>query len=358
MSAPARPAVRSVPVDPRSDPLWEALAARGRGGLFVAPPWIDAICGTYGFDPRARVCLGPDGAPLGGFAWVAVDDVLGRRVLSLPFSERADPPVEDAATWEAVSAEPFTLGAPVTVRMLDDPAAPPLHDRRLERAGVAAWHGTTLDCSLEELGTRIGSSARRNIRIAERRGVRVVASDGIDALRRFHDLHVALRKEKYGLLAQPVELFERIWHAFAPRGGVVTLLATVDDVLAAGAVFLVWEGTLYYKFSASRAEFRSMYPNNAVTWAAIRLAAERGLREVDWGLSDLDQPGLLGYKRQWASVERRIVTLRSPPVDGPADAGRTEVRRLLGDLTSLLTDPAVPDDVTARAGGLLYRYFC
>jgi len=30
----------------------------------------------------------------------------------------------------------------------------------------------------------------------------------------------------------------------------------------------------------------------------------------------------------------------------------------LGGLTRLLTDEAVPDDVTARAGALLYRYFC
>jgi hypothetical protein len=39
-------------------------------------------------------------------------------------------------------------------------------------------------------------------------------------------------------------------------------------------------------------------------------------------------------------------------------AAEQEFGKTLGGLTKLLTDAAVPDDVTARAGALLYRYFC
>jgi hypothetical protein len=31
---------------------------------------------------------------------------------------------------------------------------------------------------------------------------------------------------------------------------------------------------------------------------------------------------------------------------------------MLGELTRLLTDDSVPDEVTSQAGALLYRYFC
>jgi hypothetical protein len=34
------------------------------------------------------------------------------------------------------------------------------------------------------------------------------------------------------------------------------------------------------------------------------------------------------------------------------------VDETLGTVTDLLTDPAVPDAVTARAGAALYRFFC
>ncbi len=344
--------------DPRSDPRWAALARGPRGHLFISPPWIDAVCRTYGFEPHARVMTGADGTPAGGFAWVLVDDLLGERVLSLPFCERADPPVDDLTTWEAVTAEPLTLGAAVTVRVLETPDNVPLRDPRLVRTGLAAWHGTALDAPVEEIWTRFDGSARRNVRTAERKGVEVVASEGLEAVRRFHDLHVSLRKTKYRLLAQPMELFERIWHAFAPNGGIVTLLAMADGVPIAGGLYLEWAGTLYHKFGASRMEYRSMCPNNAITWTAIRWAAERGLDGVDWGLSDLDQPGLLEYKRQWASTEQRIVTLCSAPPAPTRPGGGDEARALLGELSSLLTDPTVPDEVAARAGGLLYRYFC
>lgn len=346
-----------VPTDPRSDPHWAALAAGRRGHLFISPPWIDAICGTYGFTPHAHVRIDAKGTPIGGFAWVLLDDLLGERVVSLPFCERADPPVDDLATWEAVTSEPLALGPAVTIRTLEAPDTAPLQDGRLERTGLAAWHGTALDAPVEEIWGRVGSSARRNVRTANNKGVAVVASEGLDAVRRFHDLHVSLRKTKYGLLAQPIELFERIWYAFAPRGGIVTLLAMADGIPIAGGIYLEWGGTLYHKFGASRLEYRSRYPNNAVTWAAIRWAAARGLDRIDWGLSDLDQPGLVQYKRQWASTERRIVTLRSAPV-APGRATSSEARALLGKLSSLFADPAVPDEITARAGGLLYRYFC
>jgi hypothetical protein len=62
----------------------------------------------------------------------------------------------------------------------------------------------------------------------------------------------------------------------------------------------------------------------------------------------------VAYKRKWASTERRVVTLRSksPDVDNHRDPAQT-----LGELTRLLTDSAVPDHITERAGALLYRYF-
>ena len=87
------PAVTVVAADPVTDPLGAALADRPATlGLFTSPPWIAAVCGTYGFTAQS-----PDRGrrraahPVGGVAWVTVDDARGRRLLSLPFSDRADP---------------------------------------------------------------------------------------------------------------------------------------------------------------------------------------------------------------------------------------------------------------------------
>jgi CelD/BcsL family acetyltransferase involved in cellulose biosynthesis len=343
-----------VAVDPVADPRWRSLAAGPGASLFTSPPWIAAVCRTYGFAPQARIAVQPDGAPAGGVAWVSVDDARGHRLLSLPFCDRADPLVPDRSTWDAVSA-PLTTGAlPFTLRCLD--GSPAVSDPRLRTVGEAAWHGTPLESGLDELRRRISGTARRNLATAERAGVRVEIRDDLDAVRTMHRLHVRLRKQKYRLLAQPVEFFERIWKEFAPAGGCCTLLASVGDEVVAGALFLEWEGVLYYKFGASAPEHLHVRPNDAIYWTAIRRGVERGLRLVDWGLSDLDQPGLVAFKRKWASVERPLLTLRAgEPAAGAPQRGLGDA---LGELTRLLTDESVPDEITERAGAVLYRYFC
>lgn len=342
-----------VAVDPRIDHRWLRLARGPGGNLFTSPPWISAVCGTYGFTPEARVALDNTGVPVGGFTWVPVSDIRGDRLSSLPFSDRADPIVADGPMWDALVDDVLMPDVPLTLRALLP--TPALTDRRLRLAGEAAWHGTTLDGTIDDLYRRISGHARRNISTADRHGVRVEPCSGLEGVRRFHRLHVALRKHKYRLLAQPVELFERIWHEFTADDAAVTLFACVDDEPVAGALFLEWNDVLYYKFGASLSAHLGVRPNDAIFWAAIRRGVQRGLRLVDWGLSDLDQPGLVAYKRKWATEERRIATLRSA---GEAVPARVELDRVLGRLTELLTEDAVPDEVTRRAGALLYRYFC
>jgi acetyltransferase-like isoleucine patch superfamily enzyme/CelD/BcsL family acetyltransferase involved in cellulose biosynthesis len=343
---------RSVVADPRTDSRWLVLASSAEGSLFTSPPWIRAVCETYNFTPQARIVTDAEGRPTDGFTWVPISDILGDRLVSLPFSDRAEPFVGDPANWSPLLGDLLLTGVPLTIRCQD--GAVPTADDRLMRAGEAAWHVTPLDRPLQELHRSISSAARRNIAAADRNDVHVEAATGLDALRTFHRLHVSLRKYKYRLLAQPFSLFERIWQEFTACDGIVTFLARVDGEPIAGAVHLVWNDVLYYKFGASLTGALPLRPNDALAWTALRWASERGLRLYDWGLSDLNQPGLIAYKRKWASEERRIVTLCSPS-RGPNN--HRDPDQVLGDLTCLLTDDAVPDQITERAGSLLYRYF-
>jgi CelD/BcsL family acetyltransferase involved in cellulose biosynthesis len=350
----ATSAERAVAVDPRTDPRWRDLAAARGASLFTSPPWIAAVSGTYGFEPEGRVAVDGRGRPVDGLAWVRIRDARGDRLSSLPFSDRAEPFGRDPGDWELLAEGPLASGLPFTVRGLDDMAA--AGDDRFAQVGEAAWHGLPLDGGLDEVLSRATPGTRRNIRAAAAGGVRVVVSADLAAVRVLHGLHVGLRKRKYRMLAQPLALFERIWSEFAPSEGVATVLAYVGDRAVAGALYLVWNDIAYYKFGASIPDELARRPNEAVHCEAIRWAAERGLGLLDWGLSDLDQPGLLRFKRKWGGRERRIVTLRA----GEADPGArgAELSAVLAELTRLLTDDAVPDDVTARAGAALYRYFC
>ena len=340
-----------VSADPRTDSRWQKMAET-TGSVFTSPPWIRAVCESYGFTPQARMTLDGNGVASNGFTWVPLEDINGRRLKSLPFSDRAEPIISDDAAWPCLVEDAFNDPAPLIIRCMA--GAVPASDPRLDQVAEAAWHGTVLDEPPDAFHLSLHPSARKDIAFAHRRGVHIRESNRIEAVRVFHGIHLSLRKNKYHLLAQPVEFFERIWEEFSATDGIVTLLAYSGDDPVAGGVFLLWRDTLYCKFAASLACALNMRPNYAVYWHALKLAAERGNRMVDWGLSDLDQPGLIAYKRKWADAESRIVTLRRP---GPVPDESLGSDRLLGDLTALLTDDAVPDTVTARAGSLFYRYF-
>ena len=349
--APAAPRVRAV--DPRTDPDWLELSRGSTGSLFTSPPWISAVCDTYGFGPTARVLVGTDERPMAGLAWVDVRDLRGDRRLALPFCDRAEPIVGDQDEWTAVASDALAGDLPFTLRCLD--ASPAAADPRLTRTGEAAWHRTPLTPGPDLLHAAFRPQTRRNIAKADRSGVRVELRADAEAVEVLHSLHVGLRKRKYRLLAQPRDLFSRIWKAFAPDDAIRTGIASVDGVPVAAAMYLVWQDTVYYKFGASRADSLAVRPNDALHWQLIRWAAGRGLRALDWGLSDLDQPGLVAYKRNWASEEGRIATLNAG--GGPLGR-RADVENVLREMTALLTRPDVPAPVTERGGAVLYRYFC
>jgi CelD/BcsL family acetyltransferase involved in cellulose biosynthesis len=325
--------------------MWHELASGPGGSLFTSPPWITAVTDAYDLVPSARVLVDDAGRPRAGMAWTDVDDLRGRRRLSLPFSDRAEPVAADLESWQAVAADALDGEMPLTLRCLDTSVA--AQDPRLEVTGEAAWHTTSLAGPLDELRARFRPQTRRNIATAERAGVEVVLSPELEAVHAFHRLHVELRKRKYRLLAQPRDFFDRIWKAFAPADGIRTALALVEGRPVAGALYLVWGDTVYYKFGASQADHLPLRPNDAIHWHVIQWAHARGVRMLDWGLSDLDQPGLGRYKSGWASTEGRIRTLNA---GGPPLGRRDDV--------DLLTAPAVPHADTERAGAALYRFFC
>jgi lipid II:glycine glycyltransferase (peptidoglycan interpeptide bridge formation enzyme) len=168
-------------------------------------------------------------------------------------------------------------------------------------------------------------------------------------------MHCHIRKSKYRLLPQPFAFFENLHGSFAENDSLTVLLAEVDGSPVAATVFLECGDTLYYKFNASLDS--DFCPNDLLVWEGIRIGQRRGLKLLDFGASDLDQPGLLRFKRKFATVERSIFRLRFEP-EGYLDRRASAVNKALSSLSHWLTDPSVPDPITQAAGADLYAVFC
>ena len=344
----------TLTIDPRTDPLWDQLLHRHSSSVFHSPAWIQALTDTYGWDAKAHIVLDAEGQPCCGIPFCRISDILGERILALPFSDYCDPLVAEPSLSLHLLGGLLAENCSVSLRCLH--TALPLADARFTLTKEAKWHGLDLQRPLDEIWNSIHDSSRRAIRKSRREGLQVRLASSESDLRAFFEMHLKIRKYKYGMLAQPYAFFKNIWRHFIERGCGFLLLAVLGDTILAGDLFLEWKNTLYYKFNASTFGELSHRPNDLLIWEGIQQAKARGLQYLDFGLSDLDQEGLLRFKRKFATEEKTISFLRHVP-KGSTSPAEKEMRALLTTLTGRFTNQLVPDSITELAGEDLYRLF-
>ncbi len=337
-------------IDPLTDARWMDVAEMPAATLFHGRPWMEAVAATYGFPVRACLALDAAGAVAAGLPYCELDDLCGRRIVALPFTDACDP----LGSPEAVCALFAWLRArelPLQLRVLDRPL-----DDSWSIAKRARWHRLDVRDSPDRLWQGLAPSLRRAVRKAEREQVTVQPLADRAGVQEFMKLHVATRKHKYGLLAQPSLFFESLLRLFQDAGCWHALGAFAGGRLIAATIYLRWRDRLYYKFNASAREALPLRPNDLLLWKGVMLAQSLGCAQLDLGPSDDDQPGLIRFKAHTGAAEQELRFLRwTPP--GWGDGRAAEARAMLRGLTRLLTAPEVPDDVSQQAGAVLYKYF-
>lgn len=346
-------ATQRVCIDPCRDAIWTTLVEQQASSLFTSPPWMRVLTDTYGYTPQAYVAIDSNGDPVAGIPFCHVSDPLGDRIVSLPFSDYCDPLAATGDDWLLLADQLVETGMPLTLRCLH--TTTPLADERFAQVKQARWHGMRLQDDSETMWRNLPQPVRWAVNRARRDGVVVTQATSEEMLRSFYELHVRVRKYKYGMLAQPYAFFQQIWHHFIVPNNGTLLLAIYEGNIIGGMLFLRWKNTLYYKFNASDPAYLRHQPNDLLMWEGIQYAQECGLSMFDFGLSDWEQEGLISFKHKFATDEGAITFLRHAP-SGTSQRD-VELRQMLGQLTSLLVDPSVPDSITEQGGKLLYRLF-
>lgn len=338
-------------VDPRSEQAWDAAVAGSPAELFISRTWLDVIGSVFDLKVEAVVERDDAGAIVGLIPFCAIDDSRGSRVSILPFSDFAIPVVSSPAQWSTLIAPILDLGAPVRLSGLAD--APARTDDRFVGQVNAVRQTVPLDGSVEELLARCSSHHRRLVRKTERAGLRFRCATSTDELRAFYELHLGVRRDRYRMLAQPYHLFEQLWERFVEQGNGALVIGLDGSTVAAGSLLLQAGDTLYYKYAASHPDYRSVGASHGAVAGAMALGVELGLARLDLGRSDLDQPGLVDFKRRFGATAELLCRYTSiePEIEPPA------IDAVLTELTHLLTAPDVPVDVTERAGNALYKLF-
>ena len=316
--------------------------------LFHSDAWRQAVEQTFELKILEYT---PTAEPAGRGYYATISDIRGDRVIGTPFSDFCDPMIETEAGWQEFADHLRSFQRPVTVRPFRNRLA--VADDSFERRRELLWHGIDLSGGVEPIWDGLKSKNRTAIRRAGKAGISFRVSSSMEDVATFHAMHVDLRKSKYRMLAQPIGFFRALHDRFGDDMAVI-MAEEADGTAVAAMVYFAYNGVWYYKFGASYP--RNYRPNAAMIIEACREGVDRGLTLLDMGRSDLDQPGLIDFKRQFATEELALTTLHWQPEDYNDPTG-PEVNRTLGAVTDLLTDPVVPNEITARGGQLLYRFF-
>ncbi|MCW5249672.1 lipid II:glycine glycyltransferase FemX [Streptomyces sp. SHP 1-2] len=238
------------------------------------------------------------------------------------FTVRMGPPVVtrrwSAAAVKAAIADPGTHRLAETPATWEDPRALAVGERLrgagwrpVEPGGGEGFapgqprHVCRLPLagrSLEEIRGGLNQQWRRNIRKAEKAGVKVVRGTPED-LRTFHELYTETA-ERDRFVPRPLGYFQRMWAALTAEhpDRMRLYLAHHDGEVLAAATMLTVGDHVWYSYGASTARRREVQPNNALQWRMIGDAHALGARVYDFrGITDSldeDDPllGLLRFK--------------------------------------------------------------
>jgi len=141
----------------------------------------------------------------------------------------------------------------------------------------------------EALLAGMKSKWRYNVRLAEKRGIRV-RSAGIADLATFYELY-SETGARDGFLVRPFSYYRTTWETFLqaeadpanPAGGTLLLAEHPDEPTAVAGLFLFRYGTTsWYFYGASSERRRRDMPNYLLQWEALRWSLARGCTSYDW----------------------------------------------------------------------------
>lgn len=164
------------------------------------------------------------------------------------------------------------------------------------------FHLPLANRSLDDIFAGFNQLWRRNIRKAEKVGV-VVRRGTFADLATFHQVYVETAARDH-FTPRALEYFRRMWVALNgdDRDVLSLWIAEIDGHCAAATLMVVVGDHAWYSYGASTTADRDARPSNALQWAMIQQAHERGCRIYDLrGISDTLDPnnhlfGLLQFK--------------------------------------------------------------
>lgn len=159
----------------------------------------------------------------------------------------------------------------------------PLFKRSLKP--MFSKHNFILDLSPseEELLKNMHQKTRYNIRLAEKKGVKVEIREDTAALKTYLKLYFETTKRQ-GFFGHNENYHTKVWETFLKTGQVKIALATYNNIPLTAWMLFIFKDVIYYAYGGSSNLHRDTMASNLVAWETIKLGKSLKLRYFDmWG---------------------------------------------------------------------------
>jgi serine/alanine adding enzyme len=294
---------------------WDHYVKTHPGGSpFHMSAWIRVIHETYSLQPLLYVLQDTTGSISGIAPFIITKSpFLRTRLISLPFSDYGGPLCSDStrlATFlDSILKKHEKQTQYFEIRSNLDST------EGLYPHGHYKRH--VLHLSSEPQGTLKKIEKRTiqySIRKAQREGVTVTDESNHRGVEEFFRLN-KLTRRKHGLPYQPMIFFDKLFEHIISKGDGRIMLAASDLTVIAGALFLMFNDCIYYKYNASDPDYLTKKtPNHLLTWQAIEQGCLEGYRFFDFGRTSIHNEGLLRYKEMWGADSMDLTYFFFPDV--------------------------------------------
>jgi hypothetical protein len=336
-------------VSPLTYPGWDdLLGAHPEHSYFHTSSWARVLHESYGFSPHYFTQIQNGRLSV----LVPVMDVsgwfIGKKGVCLPFSDVCSPIIGAGEDLSLIFEQLLSYGRDANWKSLE------IRGNRLVSNETPCdtffHHELPLFPDEQTMFKSFKNGTKGNIRKAIRENVSVSIDVSDKSLRTFYDLFAHTR-QRHGLPPQPFSFFRAVQTHALKQGNGFIALASLNNTVVAGALFLHFGKKAIYKYAASDTTYQNLRANNLVMWEAIKWYCKRGFTSLCLGRTEPNNEGLRFYKSSWNAQERILRYYRYDLTSNMFEHETAHPQRWYSRIFR-----AMPVPLLKIAGNLLYKY--
>jgi lipid II:glycine glycyltransferase (peptidoglycan interpeptide bridge formation enzyme) len=137
--------------------------------------------------------------------------------------------------------------------------------------------------SEEELMSKQSSKTRYNVKLAEKKGVKIIEDTSERGLEDYLRI-LAETTKRQGFYAHDENYFRKLWENLKDSGMMHIFKAVYENKVLVVWIVFVFNNVLYYPYGASSSLYREVMASNLMMWEVIRFGKAQGCHNFDmWG---------------------------------------------------------------------------